>query len=345
VWVYVEIYESEVAFVKLGQNATMQLSYLPGQTFTGKVIYVYPFVDTDTRTVKVRLEFDNPHLLLKPGMFADVQIRADLGRTGLQVPRSAVIDTGRRSVAFVSLGEGRFEPRSVQTGVDLGEDRIEVLSGLHRGELVVVSGQFLLDSESKLREAILKMIEDKRSGTAVAGASRSSGPAEVPNAHDELAPSAAKAPAGAAADLAGAAEPVFGAYLDLQDVLARDDHAGLESAVEALAAPIDALRTRASGMGPSHAAVRELSELAAEMIARMRSRSLDAVRAQFGDLSERMTELLSLVGPDNVNVRMYAFHCPMAGGGWMQRAPEPRNPYYGFSMNQCGDPVDLPERQ
>ncbi len=343
VWVYVDIYENEVAFVKVGQDATMELSYLPGKRVQGKVVYVYPTVDTKTRTVKVRLEFDNPHLELKPGMFADVQLKADLGREGLQVPRSAVIDTGKRQVAFVALGEGRFEPRSIRTGVSLSEDYIEVLDGLGGGELVVTSGQFLLDSESKLREAVLKMIEQKRGGAATVVTEAVGSKEQPADAHDEHAHAVAvETPSiGSASDLAGFAEPVIERYLDLQQVLSQDDHERVDTAVRALKEPLDKFMAGAEGEGRGRQASREHATAAREALDLMQDRSLDTVRAHFSDLSEQITGLIALVGPANIKTQLFAFHCPMAGSGWVQRDERPRNPYYGFSMHQCGDAVSL----
>ncbi len=349
VWVYVDIYENEVSFVKIGQDATVELSYLPGKVFHGKVIYVYPFVDTGTRTVKVRLEFDNPHLELKPGMFADVQLRADLGREGLQIPRSAVIDTGARQVAFVALGEGRFEPRYLQIGVDLGDDLVEVLQGLSESELVVTSGQFLLDSESKLREAVLKMIDQKGGGADEQNSQRGaemSSDAEMAMAvpsEEGVPPVLVDAPRmGSASDLATAAEPIFAGYLALQNVLAQDGRDSLAAVVDQLEAPMAVFLAVADEENAGHASARAHVEAALRTTARMRGRSLDSVRAQFSELSKELTGLLALVGPDNIDMELSAFYCPMAGSSWLQTGDQARNPYYGFSMNQCGDPVSLP---
>ena len=127
----------------------MSLPYIPGQTIEGKVIYIYPYLDEQTRQVIVRLEFDNPNLLLKPGMYADIELKNTLARERTLVPRSAVIDTGERQVAFVSLGEGRFDPRDVLMGVETDGGYVEILDGLKPGEMVVTSGLFLLDSEAR----------------------------------------------------------------------------------------------------------------------------------------------------------------------------------------------------
>ena len=155
VWVNAEIYEYEVPYVKVGQSAQMTLSYFPGKSYTGNIVYIYPTVDPMTRTVKVRLEFPNPNFQLKPDMFADVQLNIGYG-TQTVVPQEAVLDSGSEQIVFVAMGDGYFEPRRVQLGPRL-EDRIVVLSGLKAGETIVTSGNFLIDSESRLKNAMAGM--------------------------------------------------------------------------------------------------------------------------------------------------------------------------------------------
>ncbi|MFH1490025.1 MAG: efflux RND transporter periplasmic adaptor subunit [Pseudomonadota bacterium] len=152
VWIYADIYEYELPFIRLGQSASLKLDYRPGAVFTGKATYIYPSLDPKTRTAKVRFEFPNPDGALKPEMFAEVEIGIDLGRR-LVLPEGAIIDTGSRRIAIIRKGSGFFEPREVKTGIR-GEDYYEVLSGLKPGEQVVTSANFLIDAESKLKEAI-----------------------------------------------------------------------------------------------------------------------------------------------------------------------------------------------
>jgi len=164
VWVLADIYEYELPFVRLGQAATMTLSYLPGRSFEGRISLIYPVLSETTRTVKVRLDFTNPDLALLPEMYAEVEIRSDLGER-LAVPESAVITTGTRDVAFVERGEGFFEPRELKLGIRL-PDRFEVLEGLAEGEKVLISGNFLVDSESKLKAALAAAGTDKAGATS-----------------------------------------------------------------------------------------------------------------------------------------------------------------------------------
>lgn len=168
VWVDAHLYEYELTGVEEGQEAVMTLPYLPGRTFNGTVAYVYPYLQPKTRDLIIRLVFPNPRMELKPEMYADIRIRTVLKGEGLIIPSEAVIRTGQRNVVFVSAGKGKFVPRDVILGPLLDNERVQVLGGLALGEPVVVSGQFLLDSESNLKEAVQKML-DARMKKAMAG--------------------------------------------------------------------------------------------------------------------------------------------------------------------------------
>ena len=162
VWVFAQVYEQDLPYVQLGQEATVKLSSLPDREFRGRVTYVYPNVDEKTRTARVRLEFENPGYFLKPGMFVSVQITSELEPSVLLVPDSAVLRSGEKNTVFVALPGGKFDPRTVALGPEAENDMYEVVSGLQAGERVVTSGQFMLDSESQLREAIQKMARAER---------------------------------------------------------------------------------------------------------------------------------------------------------------------------------------
>jgi membrane fusion protein, copper/silver efflux system len=151
VWVLADVYEREVSQVQVGQPAELRLEAMPGRAFSGRVSFLSPVLDPNTRTVKVRIEFPNADGSLRPGMYATVQIAAGQGE-GLVVPADSLIDTGVRKVVFVARGRGRFEPRAVVTGAAFA-GQYEVLEGLSEGEVIATSGQFLLDSESRIRGA------------------------------------------------------------------------------------------------------------------------------------------------------------------------------------------------
>ncbi|HET7292670.1 MAG TPA: efflux RND transporter periplasmic adaptor subunit [Vicinamibacteria bacterium] len=151
-WVLADVYESDLPLVRLGMRGELSVPYLPGQSWSGAVTYIAPTVEEQTRTVKVRLEVENEGDVLKPDMFADVVLKADLGQ-GLALPEGAVIDTGERKLVFVDAPDGHLEPREVQLGAKVGSE-FQVLAGLAKGERVATSANFLLDSESSLKAAI-----------------------------------------------------------------------------------------------------------------------------------------------------------------------------------------------
>ncbi len=183
VWVDADIYQYELPWIKVGQAVEMSLDYLPGETFPGVIDYVYPYLKEATRTARVRLRFPNPQLKLKPEMFSQVTIKSPVTREAVVVPTEAVLDTGLKQHVFIALGGGRFEPREVKLGVyGDGNNSREVLSGLKGGEDIVISAQFLLDSESRFREAIQMMLP----------------PQGAPEPGKEAAPAAPAAPAPAA---------------------------------------------------------------------------------------------------------------------------------------------------
>lgn len=159
VWLEAHIYEYELPWVSEGQVAEMRIPYNPGRTYTGKVSFVYPYLQQKTRDVVIRLEFENPGLEIKPDMYADVWIKTGSKGKGLIIPSEAVIRSGERNIVFVAQPQGKFMPRNVELGLSLDNGMIQVLSGLAPGDMVVTSGQFLLDSESKLKEAVQKMMD------------------------------------------------------------------------------------------------------------------------------------------------------------------------------------------
>jgi Cu(I)/Ag(I) efflux system membrane fusion protein len=158
VWVYAEIYEYELPWVKVGDPVEMRLAGVPGRIFKGHLAFIYPYAEAKTRTIKVRLVFDNAELLLKPDLFAEVTIYAGKQVDAVVIPSEAVIRSGAKTQVFIVRGAGKFEPRQITTGLSSNDD-IAVLDGVKAGEEVVTSAQFLIDSESKLHEATAKMME------------------------------------------------------------------------------------------------------------------------------------------------------------------------------------------
>ena len=162
VWLEASIYEYELPWIKIGMPVTMELPYIPGKKYQGKISYIYPYLNDKARSVKVRLKFSNPDLELKPEMYANVTIETKAEQNTLVVPGEAVIRSGVRNVVFVTREEGKFEPREVKLGVEGENGYVQILGGLMENEQVVTSGQFLLDSESNAQEAINKMLQAKK---------------------------------------------------------------------------------------------------------------------------------------------------------------------------------------
>lgn len=153
VWVLADVFEQDIGLLKTGANAKVMINAYPGKEFSGKVTYVYPTLNAATRTAQARVELANPEQLLKPGMFASVEVAVAARSEVVTVPVSAVIDSGTRQIVLVQVKEGRFEPREVRLGAR-SDDAVEVLEGVREGEDVVVAANFLIDAESNLNAAV-----------------------------------------------------------------------------------------------------------------------------------------------------------------------------------------------
>ncbi|MFA5242364.1 MAG: efflux RND transporter periplasmic adaptor subunit [Sulfuricella sp.] len=157
VWVLADVFEQDMALVRPGQMARVRFNAYPGKGFEAKLTYVYPTLNAQTRTIPVRLEMANPGMQLKPAMYADIELSVPGRGKVLTIPASAVIHGGQRQSVLVELAEGRFEPRDVRLGSQ-GNDYVEVLEGLGEGEKIVVSANFLIDSESNLKAAFSSLV-------------------------------------------------------------------------------------------------------------------------------------------------------------------------------------------
>lgn len=174
VWVEVQLREADAGQVRVGTTADLEFAAYPGRPFKGRIAYVYPSVAEQSRAIRARLEVANPDGRLKPGMYATVRLSSPT-RTALTAPRTAIVQTGERAVAFVDMGNGALKPVDVETGATIG-DYVEILSGLEAGQRVVTSAQFLLDSESNLAE-VMKGMAGMGGGMAGVGGGKGSAPA------------------------------------------------------------------------------------------------------------------------------------------------------------------------
>lgn len=332
VWVLATVYEQDMLYLAEGQAAVVFVPTMPGITFEGRIAYVYPTVEPTTRQGTVRVELPNPAGQLRPGMFVTVSLQTSLPGERILVPRQAVIATGTRSVAIVSLGGGRFEPRQVRTGVETEEGLIEILEGLAGGEQVVVSAQFLLDSEARLREALAKMMTGEPAG--------------------RVAPSPGQRVESLTPAYAGALEAILRSALTIADALSRDAMTGVSEAARRLAGAADdlfhVLSATPPGAGPfpDHlradvsADVRIVREQAGRLSEAV---DLDGARLAFGELNRALDRVVSVTGvPATLNLRLERLRCPMyleqyEGAVWFQPAGEVRNPYFGPFMLRCYD--------
>ena len=156
-WLEAQVYQDQIPVVTLGQEVVASVDGMPGRTWKGTITFIYPHLDHMTRTLAVRMTLDNPNFELKPGMYATADIITRPIADAIQVPREAVIDTGTRQIAFVSEGDGHFEPRKIKVGLAGDNDKVQIIEGLAPGETVVTSGQFLMDVESRTIEATQKL--------------------------------------------------------------------------------------------------------------------------------------------------------------------------------------------
>jgi Cu(I)/Ag(I) efflux system membrane fusion protein/cobalt-zinc-cadmium efflux system membrane fusion protein len=162
VWAHADIYEQDMPWVYAGQRAEVRLPYEPDRRYESQVLFLYPEVSQETRTVKICVEIPNRQGNLRPGMYADVILDGRTVTGAVTVPRSAILRSGERNLIFVDLGKGRFAPREVSLGVTGEGDRVQIVSGVEPGEAVVVQAQFMLDSESRVQEAIAKFLDRTR---------------------------------------------------------------------------------------------------------------------------------------------------------------------------------------
>jgi len=183
-WLIADVFEQDLGEVRVGQHATIRVNAYPERTFEGRVAFVYPTLEAQSRTARVRIELPNPGGLLKPAMYASVELGAPAyGGKVLTVPTSAVIRSGSRNVVLVQVAEGRFEPRSVKLGAE-GDDHVQVREGVAEGERVVVSANFLIDAESNLRAALSSFTPPGEAVATPAPANAAPSAAPAPDHHD-----------------------------------------------------------------------------------------------------------------------------------------------------------------
>ncbi len=328
VWVQAQIYENDLAFVQPGQSAEVRLGPGGETRVTGKVDLILPQVQASTRTVQARLVVPNPDGKIRPGMFADVRLEAELSPDAVLVPDLAVLRSGERNTVFVALGDGSFEPRTVELGARTADNRYEVRSGVVAGERVVTSGQFLLDSESQLREAIQKMLRNAE-GTQAAPAADHSG-------HQARA-SSQPAPAVPVSTAPAPVKTLALALTQASSALGDDNLAVYQHSLPAISAAL-----KAYSESNSHAAHGPLGKFLAGL---PEPTDLASARIAFAGLSTAVADLVIEQGGASAE-GLHVFECSMAPQGgkarWIQLDAKKKNPFYGSEMPTCGEEITSP---
>ena len=326
VWVQAQIYEKDLPFIRQGQPVSIRTSYGAERNFDGTVQLILPQVEERTRTATARIVLPNPDGFLRPGMFVDVNFTSQIAEDAVLVPDVAVLRSGERNTVFVALDGGFFEPREVKIGARSEGGFYQVLSGVSAGERVVTSGQFMLDSESQLRESIQKMLRNAEGGTANA----------APTA---TAPLPATAPVASGNSAAPLLKPIALASADAAAALAADDLPGYKRQLPALR---DALATYFSG--DEHAAHGPLGKFKGGLA---EPADLEAARGAFEPFSTVIADLARENHLQHTE-KLHIFECPMAPvmgkARWLQREAGTKNPFFGSEMLGCGDEIAGPAR-
>jgi hypothetical protein len=302
----------------------MTLSYDPGALYKGRVTFIYPYLSAKTRTVDVRIEFNNPGMKLKPDMYADVTIKARPAPAEILVPSEAVIRTGARSVVITSLGKGKFLPREVTVGSE-GEELVQILKGLKEDETVVTSGQFLIDSESNLREAVSKMLDAQTKKTEHGPQNREPGTRTEQK----------KAPVPGlklSDDQKNGLSELINRYLQIHEALVSESGSAVAEKTHEMHSVLDKIKA-----SDTKGTMKEITDSIEPSMEGLHSGDLQAARTSFKTLSRIMSELIKGVARDEaVAAGIKIYFCPMESEPWIQKGTELRNPYLGKDMWVCG---------
>ena len=331
-WFEARVPEGSIGRVREGQRAVARVNALPERTFEGEVVFVHPHLDEMTRTALVRMAMPNPDGVLRSAMYAIADIDVGSADPVMLIPREAVIDTGEKQLVFVSTGKGRFEPRNVTIGLSGEQGLVQVRSGLKAGESVVSSGQFLIDSESRLREAISKFLAGDSSGGAAAASAAKPPTPPTPPAPMAISPAAQER-----------VDAIVSAYLALAESLGKVQKDATPLKPEGLIAAVHALHGEVSGPdggGGGGGGATQLVSEAAKAAESLTDKPIDQQREAFKRVSAAVIALIDAMPPSRkVADLLFVLNCPMAKADWLQRKADVANPYYADDMKDCGSVV------
>lgn len=309
-WMDITIFERDLPFVGEGDPVSVTTEAHTGAPLEGEIIFIHPHVDTVTRAATARLLINNPDMTYRPGMYATAILVKELRTDALLVPREAIIDTGVRQLIFLARDSGHFEPRQVAVGAVAANSDVEILSGLEESDEVVISGQFLLDNESRIKEAVRKFLRASAEAATVETAAQ-------PEVID---------------DVALNTNAVFEAYLDLSENLGRQE-ADIPSFD---ARPLLEAVTTLDTQGPESIAKEQIERLRNAVEALVKA-SPELARDTFKEVSAAAIALARVAPPSKDSVgKLYEVECPMAEASWLQRDNVVSNPYFA-DMKSCGE--------
>ncbi len=336
VWVLFDVYETDMGFINKGDKVEYTIQSIPGKTFSGTISYIDPVIDPKTRVAKARVERNNADLMLKPEMFVSGTVEASTStkKPSLTVPKSAVMWTGTRSVAYVMQTSSQgvsFIMREVTLGPELGDSYV-IESGLEAGEEIAVNGTFSIDAAAQLAGKPSMM--NPQGGVAMTGHNHGG----LKNSAMENKPSAIKKTS-LSTSAKKSIEPLFESYFNFKTALASDDfkkakQSGL--ALKSALANVDMNLFK----GDAHAVWMELSSSLKNSLQHIEHQeNIASLRESFIHISNGMIAIAESFEPNSFPI--YIQHCPMAnsdkGADWLSRAKEIRNPYFGESMLTCGE--------
>lgn len=310
-WIDFQLSAAQLPLLQIGERVRIEVGALPGRSFESTLSFLHPHFDMQTRTALARTQLQNPDWKLREGMLATGEISVEAAHDALIVPREAVLDTGTRQIAFVVLPDGSFEPTRVRLGASGDDGRVQVLEGLAPGERVVTSGQFLLDSETRVREGVKRFLAGG-SGTE----ERVLGRLEEPEAE------------------AAAVDAVLAPYLQLAESLGADRPPARPFDALTLVTASQQLVERARGA--TRARAETLRAKAFELV----RADVEGQRKLFAPLSDALVAIVRRAPQSEALApKLFVLHCPMAPGSWLSRSETIANPFYADSMKRCGEVV------
>jgi Cu(I)/Ag(I) efflux system membrane fusion protein len=321
-WVWAEFYENEIGLLKTGQTIDVSLPAFPNQTFQGKIAVINPMIDAAKRTSRVRIDIPNPKAQLRPGMYANVEVKIDDGE-GLTIPVQAALPTGERMLVFLDRGEGKLLPRYVQVGRSFttfdGQEQgsyYQVLKGLQEGDRIVSSANFLIDAESQVQGA-LKDWQGEQPGSTPTTTEKPSPPPSNSN-------------------LSAPVKPVLDSYKRIHELLTENKFSEIPANSVLLRKKILPLFDIAPSSKPER--YKELASSLARSADRFTPKDIDQARVEFGQLSADLIAFLKEFMPE-LGDPLYTVKCPMwnkSPAVWLQDSTDVKNPFLGPDMLACG---------